>query len=310
MPASPSPDASDDRPALAIIVVLYNSRATIAALWQCLVAQRMDHWRLIAVDNSPADGAGQFLQEHQDPRLLLIRNSRNEGFARAVNQGLRAALAQGVKRCLLLNPDVTCAPAFLDDLLGQWDATAAQVIVPRIMRASAPDCAWYAGGGFDRSWRFQNVHYPYDPLHSAPKLVEFASGCCLGIEAAVLHRIGLLDESFFVYWEDADFCLRLSEARVPIHYVPRVCLLHVAGASTGGERSPAAQRLFHQSYVVMMRKHFGFVAAVRAIWRTLAVEWRHRKREPGSWHHVATAMTSGLLRRRRPVPSLPRPTNT
>lgn len=293
------------RPAVTIVLVLYSSRQEVELLWQCLATQTRTDWRLIAIDNAPADGAGTYLSSRHDARVSVQVNSGNEGFARAVNAGLRLAVAQGARRCLLLNPDVELAPDFLASLLTHWDATGAQVITPRIMLSGKPDHAWYAGGGFDRSWLFTNVHYPYQPGDDATRIVEFASGCCLGLDARVLEKVGLLDESFFVYWEDSDLCLRLQQAGIPIHYVPGVCLFHVAGASTGGERSPIAQRLFHQSYVVMMRKHFGFVAALRAIWRTLAVEWRHRKREPGRVLHVVKAMASGLLRRRRPVPTLP-----
>lgn len=290
--------------ALAIVVVLYNSRREIAQLWECLAAQECRDWRLLAIDNSPADGAGRYLAERGDPRVTVLPNARNEGFARAVNSGLRRAIADGAERCLLLNPDVEFHTGFIADLAARWNETGAQVISPRIMLSGQPDHAWYAGGGFDRSWLFTNVHYPYRPDGDLPRLVEFASGCCLGLDAKVLHRIGLLDESFFVYWEDSDLCLRLQEAGIPIHYVPSLTLVHFAGASTGGERSPAAQRLFHQSYVVMMRKHFGFIVALRTIWRTLVQEWRHRKREPGRWPRIAKAMAAGMLRRRRPVPTV------
>lgn len=294
-------------PSLAIIVVLYNSHSEVEPLWQCLMAQRFGNWRLFAVDNSPADGAGAYLASLGDGRVTVVTNAENVGFARAVNAGLQLAMAGGARRCLLLNPDVAFGPDFLADLLGQWDETAAKVIAPRIMLSGQPDRAWYAGGGFDRSWLFTNVHYPYEPGDDETRVVEFASGCCLGLEAQVLRDVGMLDESFFVYWEDSDLCLRLQQAGIPIHYVPRLCLLHEAGASTGGERSPVAQRLFHENYVVMMRKHFGFVAALRAIWRTLGVEWRHRKREPGRWLFVAKAMGAGLTRRIKPVPSVGQP---
>lgn len=297
---------SADQSALAIVVVLYNSRDEVESLWHCLAAQDWRNWRLLVIDNSSGDGAGRYLAERGDARVTVLANTRNEGFAKAVNAGLGRAIADGAQRCLLLNPDVEFHPGFLADLVARWNETGAQVISPRIMLSGRPDHAWYAGGGFDRTWLFTNVHYPYRPDGDAPRLVEFASGCCLGLDVTVLRRVGLLDESFFVYWEDSDLCLRLQQEGIPIHYVPSVTLLHAAGASTGGERSPAAQRLFHQSYVVMMRKHFGFVAALRTIWRSLAQEWRHRKREPGRWIQIAMAMTSGLLRRRRPVPAVPR----
>lgn len=290
---------------LAIVVVLYHSLREAEVLWQCLAAQTFPGWTLIAIDNSPTDGAGAYLRGLGDQRITVHANDRNLGFARGVNAGLRLAEAAGARRTVLLNPDVTFAEDFLARLLAWWDSSQAQVIVPRIMLSACPTRAWYAGGGFDRDWLFTNVHFPYRPGDDDPRTVEFASGCCLGLDMGVVRRIGLLDESFFVYWEDSDYCLRLQAAGVPIHYVPDVVLMHDAGASSGGERSAAGLWLFHQGFAVMMRKHFGTWAAMRAVWRTLAVEWRHRAERPGRYRHTAMALLAGMLRRRRPIPRLP-----
>lgn len=288
---------------LAIILVLYRSRDELPALWQCLAAQSFPDWRLIALDNSPEDGGGAFLEGLGDARVEVVRNAENLGFARAVNQGLRRALAGGVPRALLLNPDTEFAPDFLAALMAAWDATGAQVIAPRVMYHDDPSRAWYAGGHFDDGWIFANRHDPYDPGGPGSRLVEFASGCCLGITDTVLRRVGLLDESFFVYWEDTDYCLRLKAAGVPIQYVDQPVLLHHSGASTGGgERSPVGEVLYFGNYAVLLRKHFPLRRALLMLARTFFKERSRPGLRPGSGGRIGRALLRGFLRPRRPLP--------
>ena len=288
---------------LAIILVLYRSRDELPALWECLAAQGFRDWRVIALDNSPEDGGGDFLAGLGDARVEVVRNTQNLGFARAVNQGLHRALAAGVPRCLLLNPDTEFGPDFLAGLMAAWDATGAQVIAPRVMYHDDPTRAWYAGGHLDFGWVFANRHDPYTPGGPGSRIVDFASGCCLGLTEGVLRRVGLLDESFFVYWEDTDYCLRLKAAGVPIQYVEQPVLLHHSGASTGGgERSPVGEVLYFGNYGVLLRKHFALPRALLMLLRTFLKERARPGLRPGSGGRIGRALLRGFLRRRRPLP--------
>ena len=101
---------------LAIIVVLYRSGDAIRPFWESLRAQTDGDFRLIAIDNpsaTEADDAVGVLSEARDVRIAVIANTENVGFARAVNQGLRRAYAEGCDRFMLLNPDTVFAPDFL-----------------------------------------------------------------------------------------------------------------------------------------------------------------------------------------------------
>src|SRR5207248_8687115 len=124
-----------------------------------------------------------------------------------VNHGIRAAAADGAKFFLIMNNDTSFEPDFLRNLLAIHERMKARVIAPRIMQLYNPNLCWYAGGGFYDGWIFTNIHHQdYKPSTDVVAVtVDFAPGCCLGIDRAVLERAGLLDESFFVYWEDTDF---------------------------------------------------------------------------------------------------------
>ncbi len=289
---------------LHIVVVLFHSAEAAPVLWDCLRAQSYAGWRMVVIDNGADDGAGAFLAGQGDPRVRLHVNAANEGFARGVNRGLRLAVADGAERLLLLNPDVRFDPGFLFGLMQQWTARQAEVIAPRIMHQDDPELAWYAGGSLDYGWIFSNRHDPYRPGDPKARLVEFASGCCLGLTRSTLQRVGLLDESFFVYWEDVDYCLRLRAAGQPIQYVAEPALLHEGGASSGGERSPAATRLYYRSYAQLLKKHFGLRHALATVARVTMKERGRPNQAPGHGRRVASGLLRGLFTRLRPAPRL------
>ncbi len=291
---------------ISIVVVLYNSADTFPTMWRNLVDQTCRDWRLIAVDNNSADDSASMLASLSDPRLDVVINKENVGFARAVNQGLRLAAEQGAARCMLLNPDTVMPNTFLAELMSIWMQHGWLVVAPRIMWTEDTARSWYAGGHLDYGWVFANQHddfRPDDPPE--PREVDFASGCCLGLSMEALRRVGLLDESFFVYWEDTDYCVRLKAAGIPIMYLRDPMLLHEGGASSGGTFSPAGVKLFYSSYALMLRKHFGLRQALRMASRVLRREHSHKYEPSGHMRRVAAALWRGLRMPILPEPSLP-----
>ena len=293
-------------PLIHLIVVLYNSNDAFTTLWLHLATQRFRDWRLIAIDNASADRSLNTLRALADPRVTIQANATNLGFAGAVNQGLRLAAQQDAQRCLLLNPDTVLPPDFLQDLTDTWLEHEWAVVAPRVMRLEDPARSWYAGGYLDDGWTFANRHEEYraeDP--PTPRVVDFASGCCLGLSIEALQQVGLLDESFFVYWEDTDYCMRLKAAGIPIHYLPEPSLLHEGGASSGGETSPAATRLFYTSYALLLRKHFGLRVTLRTMGRVLRAEYARPGGGLPRARLIAAVMLRGLRQPLWPEPRLP-----
>lgn len=293
-------------PLVHIVVVLYNSADAFTTMWHSLAAQTCRDWRLIAIDNNSADGSAHMLRALPDPRIKVVENSVNVGFARAVNQGLRIAAGEDGQRCLLLNPDTVLPVDFLQNLLDAWMKHGWLVVAPRIMSTEDPSRSWYAGGHLDYGWAFANRHESYsDDDTPDPREVDFASGCCLGLSVEALRRVGLLDESFFVYWEDTDYCMRLKAAGIPITYIRDPMLLHEGGASSGGETSPAATRLYYTGYALLLRKHFGLRGALQIGFRALRREHARQNERFGHARRVAAALWRGLRMPLLPEPRLP-----
>jgi GT2 family glycosyltransferase len=293
--ATHDPDAAATAVPVHLVTVLYNSADCLAAFVASLTGQECRHWRLIAVDNASADTGAAILTGAADDRISVVRNGRNLGFARAANQGMRAALAAGAEFVVLINNDTVLPADFLARFLARRIELRADVIAPRIMNLHRPDTAWYAGGHLEHDWILRNIHEPYDPQEkTSVRTVDFASGCCLGISRHALSRAGMLDESFFVYWEDTDFCMRLKALRIPIYYVGDVVIFHEGGHASGGEFSASFNRLYFRSYIQVLRKHFGLAVALRTI---LRIALKELGRPDKKWHRLSAmlmAMARGL----------------
>jgi GT2 family glycosyltransferase len=289
-----------------IIAVLYKSGPSLAVFLDCLKAQTMQAWRLLAVDNASPDRSADLIAGETDPRIRLIRNNANLGFAGGSNVGITAAAAEGADLFLLFNTDTIFGPEFLEHLLAAREEVGAEVMSPRIMLAEQPDKSWYAGGHFSWDWVFSNVHDDYDPADKpTPRVVDFASGCCLLLSRKSLDTVGLLDERFFVYWEDTDFCLRLRQAGVPIHYAPSLTIAHEGGVSSGGDYGRSYSKLYNDSHVRLVHKHFGLLKALATIARLVRAEAARPAvyRQSVSW--LAYSLARGLIPSNRSTPRLP-----
>lgn len=253
---------------VSVVIVNWNAgvelRACLAALF---ASEGGDPQQVILVDNASTDGSQSGLTAAY-PALEVIQNPTNVGFARAVNQGLRAARGQFV---VLLNPDVilrsSALPSLMQFMMTHPDAGVAG---PRLLdpdgtvqgSARRDPSAWTAL--FGRSAPLTRL-FPNNPVSqrelpalsvegNAPVQVDWLSGACLIARRTAWEQVGLLDERFFLFWEDADWCLRFRQAGWGVYYVPAACGTHSVGISRAGRRLGSILD-FHVSAYRYYRKH-------------------------------------------------------
>lgn len=210
--------------------------------------------QVIVVDNASGDGSVERLRAACADCVVLDAGT-NRGFSAGSNIGIRRAIADGAEAVLLLNNDTEVEQGFLLPLL---DAVRGgrTIATPKIVFADAPDRVWYGGGHVD--WNRGGFYHETEPKDAdMPRDVTFASGCCLLLPASFFGECGLLDESFFLYYEDAELCMRAQRAGFRIRYEPRSVVRHKVGASTGGELSPLAVYYGTRNRLEVLRR-FGF----------------------------------------------------
>jgi hypothetical protein len=231
-------------------IVSWNCREPLR---RCLASLREARCAAVVVDNASSDGAcGMVAREF--PEVALLPQTANLGFAAGTNLAVRRALADGAERVLLLNPDtvlpVETLPALEARLASDPELGA---VAPAIVRPDGsaqpyafgadPSLPYLLRRGANRLFRRRALHDWADPNESAP---DWLTGACVLARAEVFSRDGLyLDESYFLYFEDNDWCLRLRRRGWRLLRVPTVRCVHEGGASLGA--NPAAAGAYRDS---------------------------------------------------------------
>ncbi|HXV12659.1 MAG TPA: glycosyltransferase family 2 protein [Candidatus Krumholzibacteria bacterium] len=245
-------------PSVVVVVLTWNGRALTMDCLRSLEAVATPNVRVMVVDNASTDGTAAAIRERYGERVEVVENASNLGYAGGNNVGIRRALDQGARFVLLLNNDTTVAPDFVDQLLGATLDPAIGIAAPKIYFAEPPDRIWYAGGEISL-WRGAARHAgirEHDRgQHDTARDVDYASGCALLARREVFERVGLLDESYRAYFEDADLCLRAARAGFRVRYVPTAQVWHRISASTGGQVSRAKVRRKLESAWRFFRAH-------------------------------------------------------
>jgi N-acetylglucosaminyl-diphospho-decaprenol L-rhamnosyltransferase len=259
---------------IGIVIVNYNTRDLLRTCLQTVYASTggLDY-ALCVVDNCSSDGSAAMVAAGF-PQVRLIANDENVGYPAANNQGLRALGypdgAETPRFALLLNPDTELPPDALAGMVRFMEEhPEAAAAGPRLLlrdgsldlacRRSFPSPAvsFYRLSGlsrlFPRSRRFGRYNLTYlDPDQVAE--VDSVVGAFMLVRREAIRQVGLLDESFFMYGEDLDWCYRFKTAGWKVYYNPAVTVLHVKRAAS--RHSARAQVEFWRAMRLFYQKHY------------------------------------------------------
>ena len=220
-------------PLVSAIVVNWNGGAMLRDARASLVAQTWPALEVILVDNGSSDDSAEQAERCFGDKLVVIRNAKNEGFARGNNAGFAAAKGEWV---FLLNSDAVCDPDVIEELM-HFAADKPEVgqLACRVVRADQPNFFDSAGlllypDGVCRSrgWQEKNMGQ-YDRAEE----VLAPHGCACALRKLMLDRIGGFDEDFFCYLEDLDLGVRGQLAGWKCWYVPSTRVRHKKSATAG-----------------------------------------------------------------------------
>jgi GT2 family glycosyltransferase len=223
-----------------IILVNWNGRDVTLDCLGSLHSVTYSPFRIVVVDNGSTDGSVEAIRS-RFPDVTVLTMGRNLRFAGGNNAGIRHALDQGAEAVLLLNNDTTVEKEFLDHLVKRLNADAATgATAPKILYHDDPRHIWFAGGGISfwtGTMRHTGIREVDRGQYNTARAIAYASGCCILVKRSVIERIGLLDESFFMYAEDADWSMRIRKAGFVIMYEPASRVRHKLSVSAGGHVS-------------------------------------------------------------------------
>lgn len=253
---------------LSIIIVNYNVKHFLQqCLNSVLVAANHCETEIFVVDNNSIDGSCTMVKENF-PSVILIENKTNYGFSYANNQAIKIAKGDYI---LLLNPDTLIEENtlksvcdFLDDTpdagaLGVKMIDGNGRFLPESKRGlPTPSVAFYKIFGlskiFKKSKKFGQYHLSYLDKNEIHK-VDVLSGAFMLIRKSVLDKIGLLDETYFMYGEDIDMSYRIVLAGYNNYYYPKTTIIHYKGESTK-KGSLNYVFVFYKAMIIFAKKYF------------------------------------------------------
>lgn len=253
-------------PLLSICIVNWNTREDLVKAIESLNCGGADDREVVVVDNASSDGSAAFVRS-RFPAVTLLENQENSGFSRAYNQAIEAARGEYL---LLLNPDCIVHPHALERLTAFLESNPkAAAVGPRLLNADGSlqySCRRFPtfatglfrntplGRLFPRN-RFSREYLMTEWDHSAAREVDWISGAAICIRREALDQVGLLDERFFMYCEDVDWCFRARKLGWGIHYLPTATVTHLIGRSSD-QRPLEMVKEFHRSMAHFYRKHY------------------------------------------------------
>src|SRR5262245_2327413 len=243
---TPQPPTTALRAAdVAIIVLNWNRREETVACVESLQRADLDGAAIYVVDNGSRDGSVAAIRD-RFPGVHVIALPENQGFAGGNNAGIRAALAAGAGAVFLLNNDTVVAPDFLVPLLESANTSelvaAVSSVTLRMDKPELLDAAYlsvYFGHGI--VWHYGVNALPGEGFDQ-PVCIEAGIGSAMLLTGTALRAIGLLDEAYFAYHEEVDWCFRARAAGFVIVYQPYSRIWHHGSRSTDVSR-PARPKL-------------------------------------------------------------------
>lgn len=264
---------------MSIAVIVLNYRTPGLTL-RCLASLEREvdrEVRVVVVDNASGDGSAERIervvrQRNWSSWACVLRSSHNGGFAAGNNLGIRAIEADAY---LLLNSDTLVRPGAIAALCEALRATPdAGIIGPQLLdehgrpdqsffRTPAPPSELLRGSGLGPLAR---LLYRYDPVlpglgEDTPRETDWLAFACVLIRKDVIERVGLLDEGYFMYFEDVDYCRRARAAGFKVLYWPRAQVVHLRGGSSGvtaqATQQSRAPRYYYEARARYFAKFYG-----------------------------------------------------
>ncbi|HET7010799.1 MAG TPA: glycosyltransferase family 2 protein [Anaerolineales bacterium] len=279
-----------------VVAVILNTNRRDDSL-ACLASLReagYPNLGILLLDNASSDGSVEAVRA-AFPEVEVLDLARNLGYAGNNNLGIRAALERGADWVLVLNEDVVVGTGALARLMENVaDDPTVGIAGPMVYHHDEPAVIQSAGGVLDGRWRSRHRgqnetdHGQYD----GPRDVDWISGCALLVRREVVEMVGALDERFFYYWEETEWCLRARRAGWRIVIVPQAKIWH-KGVRRTYRPGPHVTYYWTRNWLLTLAKHRapvwawlsvgGWILRTSLAW-TLRPRWREmREHRQAMW---------------------------
>lgn len=285
------------QPYIITVILNTNRRDDTLACLASLERSTYSQHKVIVLDNASTDGSVEAIRAAY-PAVEIIQLEQNLGYAGNNNVGIKAAVAQHADWVFVLNEDTVLAPDCLTWLVEVGESNPhIGVVGPMVYHHNEPEVIQSAGGQLGRYW--QNIHLAHNQpdrgQFSQPRPVDWISGCAIMVRRAAIEQVGMLDERFFYYWEETEWCLRVSRGGWQIMHAPAAKLWH-KGVQRDYRPKPSVTYYYTRNQLLMLATHrapllvwaYAWAQIVRTLtsW-TVKPRWRAmNEHRDAMWHGV------------------------
>ncbi len=257
---------SNEPSSVAIVVLNWNGYSHTQNCLRSLLQITYINFKILLVDNGSTDGSVEKLKG-EFKEVVFLENQTNLGFTGGNNVGITYALNNGFQFILLLNNDTTVSSDFLGKMVSLFQSyPQLGMVQPLILFENSKSTIWSAGGKYNRLvgnsitlGDRKNV----DNYQAKTSELDWATGCCILISCQLVSKIGLLQDSYFAYFEDVDWSLRVRNAGYKILLEPKSVIYHEGSAASKkqfeeGMLSPTVFYLHARNQLFQLRRHVPF----------------------------------------------------
>ena len=284
-------------PLVYCLILNTNRRDDTLECLRSLHAGTYSNFRAVVLDCGSTDGSVEAVRS-AFPGVEVVRLEENRGYAGNNNVGIDLALRRRAEWVFVLNEDTVLDPACLARLVeaGEQDP-ATGILGPMVYHYDEPDVIQSAGGTLDARWKGSHLaRNELDRHHFLdPHPVQWISGCAILVRRGVIEQVGGLDERFFYYWEETEWCVRAAKVGWRILHVPAAKLWH-KGVQRDYRPAPPVTYYATRNRLLLLSKHrapaIAWVTAWTQFARALAAwsvkpSWRHmRPHRDAMWRGI------------------------
>ena len=244
---------------VAVIIVNWKKYDITSSCIESILNSTNSNFKIILVDNESDNKKVKNFKYRNE--IKIIKNKKNEGFSKANNIGIDYALKNNYDYTILINNDTIVEKKLIEVLLKTAQAKNFSVVQPLILKYNGKEI-WNAGGRINYFFgNFITRKKLGNSLESSNEAIDWFTGCCCLFKTKIFKEIGKLDESFFAYYEDIDFSLRLKKHGYKIGFTSKTHLYHyesfssISNNSKGGKLSPNIHYLNIRNHILILKKH-------------------------------------------------------
>ena len=257
-----------------IILLNWNGKENTIKCLESLKTLNYPNYETIIVDNASSDDSVEVIS-HKFPSVILITNQKNLGFAEGNNTGIRYALERETDYVFLLNNDAIVDEETVTELVQTAESdNKIGILGSKIYFYHTPERIQSAGAHIDvKTGRMLYPHYGKRVRAANGKAVDVdaVSGTAMMVKRELIEKVGMLDPTFFCYFEDTDWCIRARKAGYRVVIVPMSKIWHKGGVSTGGGATPTSIYYSVRNHLLVMNKNYPISSAFHRLFRDLSI---------------------------------------